>query len=96
MPVIDLSQLPAPQIMDVPNFETLLAEHKASFIAFYAAVWRTLRLESESVTKLLQAMWIMPKNASETSAVRGGAIFRAARIRTGRYLRSNAGASEYF
>lgn len=80
--------------MDVPNFETLLAERKASLIA----VRRTLRLESESVTvtKLLQAMRIRPKNALETSAARGGTIFRTARIRTGRYLRSNAGAGEYF
>ncbi|STK56737.1 Baseplate assembly protein GpJ [Escherichia coli] len=29
MAVIDLSQLPAPQIVDVPDFETLLAERKA-------------------------------------------------------------------
>lgn len=27
MAVIDLSQLPAPQIVDVPDFETLLAGH---------------------------------------------------------------------
>lgn len=59
MPVIDLSQLPAPQIVDVPNFETLLAERKAAFIALYpvdeqAAVARTLALESEPITKQLQ------------------------------------------
>ena len=33
MAVIDLSQLPAPQIVDVPDFETLLAERKAAFVA---------------------------------------------------------------
>lgn len=59
MSVIDLSQLPAPQIVDVPDFETLLAERKAAFIALYpadeqAAVARTLALESEPITKQLQ------------------------------------------
>lgn len=59
MPVIDLSQLPAPQIVDVPDFETLLAERKAAFVALYpvdeqAAVARTLVLESEPITKQLQ------------------------------------------
>jgi phage-related baseplate assembly protein len=59
MPVIDLSQLPAPQIVDVPDFETLLAERKAAFIALYpadeqTAVARTLALESEPITKQLQ------------------------------------------
>ncbi|EMD4248779.1 baseplate assembly protein [Salmonella enterica] len=59
MAVIDLSQLPAPQIVDVPDFETLLAERKAAFVLLYPAdeqdaVRRTLALESEPVTKLLQ------------------------------------------
>jgi len=59
MAVIDLSQLPAPQIVDVPDFETLLAERKANFVALYpadeqAAVARTLALESEPITKQLQ------------------------------------------
>ncbi|EAN8733879.1 hypothetical protein HNE72_003817 [Salmonella enterica] len=59
MAVIDLSQLPAPQIVDVPDFETLLAERKAEFVALHPkdeqeAVIRTLDLESEPVTKLLQ------------------------------------------
>ena len=59
MAVIDLSQLPAPQIVDVPDFETLLNERKAAFVALYPAdeqdaVRRTLELESEPVTKLLQ------------------------------------------
>ncbi len=60
MAVIDLSQLPAPQIVDVPDFETLLAERKAEFVALHPkdeqeAVIRTLELESEPATKLLQA-----------------------------------------
>ena len=59
MAVIDLSQLPAPQIVDVPDFETLLAERKAEFVALHPkdeqeAVIRTLELESEPATKLLQ------------------------------------------
>lgn len=59
MAVIDLSQLPAPEIVDVPDFETLLAERKATFVALYPydeqdTVIRTLELESEPVTKLLQ------------------------------------------
>ncbi len=59
MAVIDLSQLPPPEIVDVPDFETLLAERKATFVALYPAdeqdaVTRTLALESEPVTKLLQ------------------------------------------
>ncbi|VFS32447.1 baseplate assembly protein [Salmonella enterica subsp. houtenae] len=34
MAVIDLSQLPAPQIVDVPDFETLLAERKPNLLRF--------------------------------------------------------------
>ncbi|TKU63785.1 baseplate assembly protein, partial [Citrobacter sp. wls715] len=57
MAVIDLSRLPPPQIVDVPDFEALLAERKASFVALHPAdeqeaVMRTLALESEPVTKL--------------------------------------------
>lgn len=59
MAVIDLSQLPAPQVVDVPDFETLLAERKESFIALHPAdeqdaMRRTLTLESEPVVKQLQ------------------------------------------
>ncbi|WP_241622835.1 baseplate assembly protein [Rosenbergiella australiborealis] len=59
MAVIDLSQLPAPQIVEVPDFETLLTERKAALIALYPAdqqdaINRTLALESEPITKLLQ------------------------------------------
>ncbi|MGA9618779.1 MAG: baseplate assembly protein [Serratia proteamaculans] len=59
MAVIDLSQLPPPQIVDVPNFETLLAERKAAFVALHPAdqqdaARRTLALESEPITKQLQ------------------------------------------
>ena len=59
MAVIDLSQLPAPQIVEVPDFETLLAERKEALIALYPAgqqdaINRTLALESEPIIKLLQ------------------------------------------
>lgn len=59
MAVIDLSQLPPPQIVDVPDFEALLAERKADFVALYPAdeqeaVARTLALESDPIVKLLQ------------------------------------------
>ncbi|EAW1037466.1 baseplate assembly protein [Salmonella enterica] len=59
MAVIDLSRLPPPQIVDVPDFEALLTERKAAFVALHPAdeqeaVMRTLALESEPVTKLLQ------------------------------------------
>ena len=59
MAVIDLSQLPAPQIVEVPDFETLLTERKAALIALYPAdqqdaISRTLALESEPIIKLLQ------------------------------------------
>lgn len=59
MSIVDLSQLPPPQVVDEPEFETLLAQRKANFIALYpadeqAAVTRTLALESDPIVKLLQ------------------------------------------
>lgn len=59
MAVIDLSQLPAPDVVEVPDFEMLLAERKEAFIALYQAdeqdaVRRTLALESEPIVKQLQ------------------------------------------
>lgn len=59
MSLVDLSQLPAPEIVEIPDFETLFAVRKANFLALYpaeeqAAVSRTLELESEPVVKLLQ------------------------------------------
>lgn len=59
MAVIDLSQLPPPQIVDEPDFETLLTERKAELVALYPAeeqeaVARTLTLESEPIVKTLQ------------------------------------------
>jgi len=57
--VINLSQLPAPEVIEVPDFETLLTERKEALIAFYpaeqqAAVRRVLALESDPMVKTLQ------------------------------------------
>lgn len=59
MSTVDLSQLPAPEIIDVPDFEILLAARKADLIALYPAdeqesVARVLALESEPMVKILQ------------------------------------------
>jgi len=57
--VIDLSQLPAPEVIEMPDFETLLAERKDALIALYpadeqAAMRRVLALESDPLVKCLQ------------------------------------------
>ena len=54
MATIDLSQLPAPDVVEVLDYETLLAERKATLISLYPAelqdaIARTLALESEPV-----------------------------------------------
>lgn len=59
MATIDLSQLPAPDVVEVLDYETLLAERKATLISLYpaeqqSAIARTLALESEPIVKLLQ------------------------------------------
>lgn len=59
MPIIDLSQLPAPDVVEVLDFEAILAERKATLISLYPAaeqegIARTLLLESEPLVKLLQ------------------------------------------
>ncbi|WP_336795842.1 baseplate assembly protein [Erwinia aphidicola] len=59
MATIDLSQLPAPDVVETLEYETLLAERKATLISLYPAdqqeaVARTLSLESEPIVKLLQ------------------------------------------
>lgn len=56
---LDLSQLPAPDIVETVDFETLFAERKAHLISLYPAeqqaeVAATLTLESEPMTRLLQ------------------------------------------
>ena len=59
MPTIDLSQLPAPDVVEALEYESLLAERKATLIYLYPAdpqeaIARTLALESEPIVKLLQ------------------------------------------
>jgi len=59
MPTIDLSQLPAPDVVEALDYEALLAERKATLISLYPeeqqeAIARTLSLESEPIVKLLQ------------------------------------------
>lgn len=59
MATINLSLLPAPTVVEVLDYETLLAERKATLISLYpeaerAAISRTLALESEPILKLLQ------------------------------------------
>ncbi|HAK33868.1 MAG TPA: baseplate assembly protein [Pantoea sp.] len=59
MATIDLSQLPAPDVVEALDYETLLAERKATLISLYPAeqqpaITRTLALESEPLVKLLQ------------------------------------------
>lgn len=56
---IDLSQLPAPDIVDELDYETILAEKKARLISLYPKEQQTeiaaaLELESEPMVKVLQ------------------------------------------
>ncbi|EPK1724669.1 TPA: baseplate assembly protein, partial [Klebsiella pneumoniae] len=58
MAVIDLSQLPAPDVVEKLDFEAILAERKATLISLYPedeqeAVARTLTLESDPLVKYL-------------------------------------------
>ncbi len=57
--LVDLSKLPAPDVIEELDYETLLAERKAKFLSLYPeserAFWQArLALESEPITKLLQ------------------------------------------
>lgn len=56
---IDLSQLPAPDIVDELDYETILVEKKARLVSLYPKeqqdeIAATLELESEPMVKLLQ------------------------------------------
>ncbi len=56
---IDLSRLPAPNVVEVLDYETILAERKAELVATFppaeqATIAARLALESEPLTKLLQ------------------------------------------
>ena len=57
--LVDLSKLDAPKVLEDLDFESLLADRKAEFIALFPqderAFWQArLNLESEPITKLLQ------------------------------------------
>lgn len=59
MPIIDLSQLPAPDVVEELNYETILDDRKATLISLFPtdeqeAIARTLALESEPLTKFLE------------------------------------------
>ena len=60
MPIIDLNQLPAPDVVEELDFETILAERKATLISLYPedqqeAVARTLTLD-ELTTRLAEGL----------------------------------------
>ncbi|MEW5560260.1 baseplate assembly protein [Enterobacter asburiae] len=59
MSSIDLSQLPAPDVVETLDYESILAERKAVLISLYpeeqqAAIARTLALESDPLVKYLE------------------------------------------
>ena len=59
MAIVDLNQLAAPDVVEELDFETILAERKATFVSLYPedqqeAVARTLTLESEPIVKQLE------------------------------------------
>jgi phage-related baseplate assembly protein len=59
--IIDMSKLPAPAVVVVPNFESILADLKAGMVASMPAELRTataatLALESEPLTKWLERL----------------------------------------
>lgn len=59
MATIDLGLLPAPDVVEVLDYERILSERKATLLSLCdesqrAAVARTLQLESEPLTKLLE------------------------------------------
>ena len=59
MPIIDLSQLPVPDLVEELDFENILSERKATLVSLYPqneqdAIARTLSLESEPIVKLLE------------------------------------------
>lgn len=51
---IDLSKLPAPEVIKTPEYEALLAEMKATAVEFMPELAPFLELESEPATKILR------------------------------------------
>lgn len=59
MPIVDLSQLAAPDVVEELDYETIIEERKATLVSLYTedqqeAIARTLTFESEPLVKLLQ------------------------------------------
>lgn len=59
MPIVDLSQLPAPDVVEELDYENILSERKATLVSLFPAeqqeaVAHTLALESEPLTKFLE------------------------------------------
>ena len=59
--IIDMSKLPAPAVVSVPDFETILATLKADMLAAFpqarqAEIASTLQMESEPLTKWLERL----------------------------------------
>lgn len=54
--LIDMSKLPPPQVVSVPDFETLLAGLKADLVAAYPPAADVIELESEPLTKWLERL----------------------------------------
>lgn len=51
----DLAQLPAPNVVEALDYETILGAHRADLLARYPAAAEVIALESEPLAKLLQA-----------------------------------------
>ncbi|MBU1350635.1 MAG: baseplate J/gp47 family protein [Gammaproteobacteria bacterium] len=51
----DLAQLPAPNVVEALDYETILGAHRADLLARYPAAADVIALESEPLAKLLQA-----------------------------------------
>ncbi len=54
MTAIDLSRLPAPEVVEVPDYEAILAQMKGDLIARAPDLADVLELESEPLVKLLE------------------------------------------
>lgn len=54
--LIDMSKLPAPAVVVVPDFETILQQLKADMVAAYPASADVLALESDPLTKWLERL----------------------------------------
>lgn len=69
---IDLSRLPAPQVVTVPDYEAILAEMKSAVATLEPSAAPMLALESEMATKVLQvcAYYVMLARAEKNDDAR--------------------------